>query len=297
LGGQRGGTNIIEEKQAQPVQVGFNIVTPGYFHTIGISIMRGRDFSQSDRVGTTPVAMINEEMVRRFYSGRDPIGHSFVLQWNPATVVEVVGVVKDGKFRNYRAAFEPTVYVPLAQRYNMQMNLEVRARGNLANMLASIRREVLALDPGLPPVGAKTLKAHFDNALAQERLSAFVLTCLGVLALALAAIGIYGVLAYSVARRTKEIGIRMALGAQASTVQAEVLGGVLWIVGLGLGIGIVAALSLAKLVNSLLYGLSPADPVVFATAIAVLVLAALIAAMIPARRAARIDPWRALRYE
>ena len=231
LGGRRGGTNILLDGQSRPVQVGFNIVTPGYFRTIGIPVVRGRDLADADRAGAAAVAVINEEMARRLFAGLDPIGRRFLLKWKPEAVVEIVGVVKDGKFRDYRSSPEPTVYVPLAQRYNMQMNLEVRAVGNPAEMLASIRREASALDKDMPVLHVRTMKEHFDSALSQERLSAFLLTCLGVLALVLATIGIHGVLAYSVARRTREIGIRMALGAETRTVVLDVLGDVLRLVG------------------------------------------------------------------
>jgi predicted permease len=297
LGGRRGGTNIVPEGQTVPVQVGFNIVTPGYFRTIGIPVVRGRDLADSDRGGTAPVAVINDEMARRLYPGRDPVGERFLLKWPPAAQVEIVGIVKDGKFRDYRSGFEPTVYVPLAQRYNMSMTLEVRAAGNPAAAAASIRREVAALDKDLPLLNVGTLKAHFDNVLSQERLSAFLLTSLGALALVLAAIGIYGVLAYSVARRTREIGIRMALGAEARVVIVDMLGGILRLTGIGVGIGLVAALLLGRLIRAMLYGISPADPFVLVAAVVVLVAAALIAGFIPARRASMINPVSALRHE
>ncbi len=297
LGGRRGGTNIVPEDQTTSVQVGFNIVTPGYFRTIGIPVVRGRVLADTDREGTAAVAVINDEMAHRLYPGKDPIGERFLLKWSPAAVVEIVGVVKDGKFRDYRSSPEPTVYVPLAQRYNMVMNLEVRTAGNPAGIARSIRREIGALDKDLPLLDLRTLAAHLDGALAQERLSASLLTSLGCLALILVAIGIYGVLAYTVARRTREIGIRIALGAQARTVVADVLGDTLRLVGAGVLIGVVTALFLGRLIKALLYGLSPADPFVLAVAVAVLVAVAVIAALIPASRASRINPVSALRYE
>jgi len=297
LGGRRGGTNIVLDGQSRPIQVGFNIVTPGYFHTIGIPFVRGRDLADTDRAGGAAVAAINEEMARRLFQGRDPIGSRFLLQWKPAAVVEIVGIVKDGKFRDYRSSPEPTVYVPLAQRYAMQMNLEARAAGNAANIVASIRREVAMLDKNMPLLGIRTLKAHFDNALSQERLSASLLACLAALALIIAAIGIHGMLAYSVARRTREIGIRMALGAETRSVAFDVLGGMLRLVGAGLVAGMLASLFLARLVAKLLYGLSPLDPLVFCGSILVMILVAFLAAFVPAIRASRVNPAIALRCE
>jgi len=297
LGGSRGGTNIVLGGRPTPVQVGFNIVTPGYFRTIGIPVVHGRDLTDGDREGAAAVAVINDEMARRLYPGRDPLGEHFLLKWAPAALVEIVGVVRDGKFRDYRSGLEPTVYVPLAQRYNMEMNLEVRVAGNPAGLAVSIRREVGSLDKDLPLLNLRTLEAHFDSVLAQERLSAHLLTSLGALALILASIGIYGVLAYSVARRTREIGIRMALGAEARVVLGDVLGDVLRLVGVGVVIGLVTALLLARLIRGLLYGVSAADPFVLAFAVAVIVAVALVAGFMPAWRASRINPVSALRYE
>jgi len=279
LGGRRGGTNIVLDGQSQPIQVGFNIITPGYFRTIGIPVVCGRDLADTDRAGGTAVAVINEEMARRLFPGRDPLGSRFLLQWKPAAVVEVVGIVKDGKFRDYRSSPEPTVYVPLAQRYVMQMNIEVRTAGNPEKTAPLIQREVALLDKNMPLLGIITLKAHFDNALSQERLSASLLTGLGILALILVAIGVHGVLAYAVARRTREIGIRMALGAQPRSILWVVLGGMLFLVGTGLAAGILVSFWLVRFIEKLLYRLSPLDPLVFCGMVLVMLLVALLAAL------------------
>jgi predicted permease len=297
LGGRRGGTNIVLDGQSQPIQIGFNIITPGYFRTIGIPFVRGRDLADTDRAGGTAVAVINEEMARRLFPERDPLGSRFLLQWKPAAIVEIVGIVKDGKFRDYRSSPEPTVYVPLAQRYVMQMNIEVRTAGNPAKIAPFIQREAAILDKNMPLLGMTTLKAHFDNGLSQERLSASLLTGLGILALILVAIGVHGVLAYAVARRTREIGIRMALGAQPRSILWVVLGGMLLLVGTGLAAGILASLWLARFVEKLLYGISPLDPLVFCGMILVMFLVALLAALVPAMRASRVSPAFALRCE
>jgi predicted permease len=301
LGGRRGGTNVEtgpgETGRRQRVQVGFNVVTPGYFPTIGIPVVRGRDFSETDRAGAAPVAVINEEMARRLFPGRDPIGEQFRLEWPPASFVEVVGIVRDGRFRSYRSEMEPTVYVPLAQRFMRNMNLEVRGTGGVAHLLPAVRRELAALDPNFPLAGAQTLKTHFDNALSQERLTASLFSVLGLLALALAAVGIYGMLSYAAAQRTREIGVRMALGAASGRVRLAVLGQLLRLVTAGLAVGIAAAYPLARLIRSRLFGVEPGDPAVYAATAAVLLAAGLLAGYLPAKRASRVDPVVALRYE
>ncbi|MCC6860221.1 MAG: ABC transporter permease [Bryobacterales bacterium] len=301
LGGRRGGTNVEtgpdETGRRKKVQVGFNVVSPGYFRTVGIPVVRGRDFNASDRPGAAPVALINEEMARRLFPGREPLGVQFRVEWPPAGLVEVVGVVRDGRFRSYRSEIEPTVYLPLAQRFLRSMNLEVRGTGGVERLLPAVRRELAALDPDFPLTGAQTLAAHFDNALSQERLTASLLSGLGLLALALAAIGIYGMLSYATAQRTREIGVRMALGAAGGRVRRVVLGRLLRLIAIGLGVGMAAAYPLARLVRSRLFGVEPGDPLVYLAAAAVLIAAGLLAGYVPARRASRVDPVVALRCE
>jgi predicted permease len=301
LGGRRGGTNVEVRPPGggapMPAQVGFNVVTPGYFRTIGIPVVRGRDLNDADRRGSAAVAVINDEMARSLFAGSEPIGREFLLKWPPAGMVEVVGVVRDGRFRSYRTEPEPTVYVPLAQRYMPAMSLEVRTTGNPASLVGAIRTAVAALDKDLPLADFKTLKAHFEDALSQERLIASLLSGFGVLALGLAAIGIYGVLSNSVAQRTREIGVRLALGADRRAVQLSVVVNAMRPVGLGLAIGVATALVLTRLVKNLLFGLSPTDPYVIGGSAATLLLVALLASYMPARRAARVDPVTALRHE
>ncbi|HSB14921.1 MAG TPA: ABC transporter permease [Bryobacteraceae bacterium] len=301
LGGRRGGTNVVitppDGGVKRSVQIGLNVVTPGYFQMIGIPVVRGRDFSDADRSGAPAVAMINDVMAQTLFPGREPVGQRFLLTWPPAATVEVIGVVRDGKFRNYRSEREPTVYVPLAQRFMMAMNLEVRTAGNPSALAAAINREVAAVDKDLPLNAFQTLKTHFETALARERLTAALLSALGALALVLTAIGLYGVLSYAVSQRTREIGIRMALGARSQSVVRAVLGSTMRIVTAGLGIGVAVALALSSVVRGLLYGITPTDPAVFATTILVLAGTAALASYLPARRAAKVDPMKALRYE
>ncbi len=298
LGGRRGGTQVElgPGLAAGPVSVGFNAVTPGYFSTVGLALLAGRDLDPADRPGTTPVAVINEEMARRLFGGRHPIGERFRLTWPPSSVVEIVGVVRDGRFRAFRSEMEPTVYVPLAQRYMPAMTLEVRGVPS-GQLVASIRRELAALDPELPLTNVRTARAHFESALSRERFLASLLTTLGLLALLLAAVGVYGTMAFLVAGQTREIGIRMALGAIPRVVLVGVLGRVLGVSAMGLATGLPLAFASTRLLRGFLFGISPTDWLVFAGASLTLICVSLLAAYLPARQAAHVDPVVALRSE
>jgi predicted permease len=298
LGGRRGGTNIewTADEGPRSAQVGFNAVSTRHFQTIGVPIVAGRDFTDADRVGSPPVAIVNQVLADRLLTGRDPLGARLAVTWRPASIVEVVGVVRDGRFRSYRSAMEPTVYVPLRQRYLSPITLEVRTADPLA-LVPAIRRELAAIDPNVALTGIRTARDHFDDALWRERLMASLVGGLGVVALALVAIGLYGILSFVVAQRTREIGVRMALGARLGAVLWLVLRRALVVVGAGAAAGALASAALARHVRPLLFGVSPADPRVVVSVVAALVLVTIAAAVVPARRAARVDPVAALRAE
>lgn len=301
LGGRRGGTNIeLPSNAAGPprtMQVGFNAVSTRYFQTVGVPVVAGRDFTDADRTGAPPVAVINQIMADRLFPGRDPIGERFVVKWRPTSLVEVVGIVRDGKFRSYSVDAEPIVYVPLRQRYVSPITLAVRTVENPLTLVPAIRRELAVIDADLPLTGIQTAKTHFENALWRERLTATLLGGLGFLALALAAIGIYGILSFAVAQRTWEIGLRVALGARPSSILSMVLGRVVSLVAIGVLAGILIALVLTRLVRSLLYGVTTTDPLVLCSTTLALLAVALLAGFLPARRAAAVDPIAALRSE
>ncbi len=301
LGRRRGGSNIelgAPGQSPRVVQVGFNVVTPRYFRTVGIRVLAGRDFSEADRPGATAVTVINEEMADWLYRGRNPIGERFRLLWPPATTVEIVGIVRDGPFRSFRASKEPTAYLPLAQRYMAGMTLEVRsASGPGSDLAAGVRRELAALDPHVPLTNVRTARAHFERTLTQERMMASLLTVLAAMVLVLLAIGTYGTLSYAVVQRTREIGIRVALGAVPRRVVLGVVGRTLSLTAIGLAVGITLTLASTRLVRGLLFGVSPTDTVVFAAAIGLLTAVSALAGYVPARRASRIDPVVALRSE
>jgi predicted permease len=296
MGGRRGGMNIAPHPGEKPRQVDFNVVSPTYFDTIGLPVVRGRAFTPRDREGAPHVAMVNEEAVRRFWPDEDPIGKQVRLE-RPPRMMEIVGVVHDGRFRNYRAEINPCFYVPLGQFPSLWMNLEVRVVGNPTRIAPLLLREIRTLDKDFPTPEIRTLRAYRDGGLGQERLSAALLGGLGLLGLILAAVGLYGVLAFSVAQRTKEIGVRMALGADAAQVLRSVLREALLLIGAGLAAGLAAVFALARLVASLLYGVSPGDPWTHLSAAGALIVIGLAAAGVPARRAARVDPVVALRHE
>jgi predicted permease len=297
LSGMRGGTDVLPPGASRPLQVNWNVASPGYFRALGLPLSRGRDFNERDTESAPPVAIVNEVMARRFWPGQDPIGKLLHPANAGSPPREVVGVVTDGRMQSFREDVRPCFYRPLAQTYMAEMTLIARTPGGPELALAEIRRELRAMDKDLPVTEAETMHAHLDRELSQERLTASLLSGLGLLALALAVIGIYGVMSFSVAQRTREIGIRMALGAQAPEVLAMILRHAAILLGAGLAIGWAAAAVVTRYAASLLYGVSPTDPGTFVAVASLLAAAAMIACYLPARRASRVDPTVALRYE
>jgi len=296
MGGRRGGNNITARPGEQPVQVDFNVVSNEYFQTVGLPMVRGRVFNGGDHQGSPNVVIINEQMAGQFWPGEDAIGKQIRLE-QPTRMAEIIGVVRDGRFRNYRAPINPCFYVPLSQEYAGTMSLELRAAGDPMQLVAPVRRQIRALDEELVVGDVWTLKSFRDAGLGQERSSAALLSGFGVLAVALAAIGLYGVLAFAVARRTHEIGVRMALGARRSHVLGLVVGQGMAPTLVGLAVGLACAFGLTRLVASALYGIQPTDPITFCGVAAFVAVVALVASYIPARRATKVDPMVALRYE
>jgi predicted permease len=294
LGGMRGGTDI--DIGGRKIQADYNVATEEYFDTIGLPLVRGRAFADRDREGAPAVAVINDVMARQFWPGQQPLGKRFKLTWTGGGDAEVIGVVRDGKFSNFRETHRPCFYIPLAQQGRRQMYFAVRGAANPTGLTAAIRREVRAIDGNVSLTEFSTLQWIRERGISQERLIASLLTAFGALALALAAIGIYGVMAFSVAQRTQEIGIRMALGANAGQIAGTVVRKSVALTLAGLTIGVAGGLALSRFIASMLYGVSPADARVFAGAAVVLFTAAVLAGYIPARRAAKLNPIEALRH-
>jgi len=293
---------IVEGREAPPEKekIGMmgTLISPGYFATAGTPIVGGRDFSEHDNANSERVVIVNETAARTYWPGQSPLGRRIYLSSRDSQPLTVVGIARDGKYRMYFEDPMPYIYVPYEQRYRPYLTLFVHSKRDTAGLVADIRREVSALDANLPLFAVRSMETFLnERTFAGPRLLSLLLGIFGLVGLALAAVGIYGVMAYSVSRRTREIGIRMALGARPGDVLAMVLRQGVTLTVIGTAIGIAGALGLAQVVRVLLYGISPADPLTFAGVSAVLLLTALIACAVPARRAAKVAPMEALRYE
>ena len=271
----------------------WNVITPGYFETLRIPVVRGRDFTDADREGAVDVAIVNETFAKRLWPDADPIGKTFR---NESRTVTVVGVARDAKYRTLGETARNFVYVPLAQRYFTRTTLLVRTAPD-APVAAPIRQLVAELDPALPILNARSLEEHASMSLFPQRIALYTAGSLGGVALLLALLGIYGVTAYGVAQRTREIGVRMALGAPRGNVLALVLRQGVVLAGMGVGVGAVIAFGATRLLGALLYGVPATDVTAFLGAAVLLVIAAIAASWVPARRAAAVDPVVALRAE
>jgi putative ABC transport system permease protein len=274
-----------------PVEFDLVFVSPGYFSTFGIPLTRGRDFSGADIASAPPVAIVNESMRRTFWGDGDPVGQMF----SAGTPYAVVGVARDTKYRNLREAPRMVMYLPMTQNYRSAANLVVRTALPPAQLVEGLRAQVRSIDPAMPLYNVRTLAEHVDRSLYVDRLRATLIGALASLALALAAIGIYAVLSYTIAERTREVGVRLALGAQPGDVFRMLLGMSARVAGIGIAIGLALSAVLTRYISAQLYDLSPLDPPALGAASAMLFAVALAAAFVPAWRATRIDPVAALR--
>ena len=298
--GSRGtrGTLLIDGAETQPyegVEVDRAYVGARYFETLGVTLLRGRGFGEHDRAGAPPVAVINETVARRAFGDRDPVGLR-VRADSEGPPVEIVGVVRDGKYRSLGDERVPFLYLPLAQGYSQAATLLVRTEGDPAVVAPAVRGVIESLDAEAF-AGQATMGEHLAAALVPSQVAAGLFTVFGALALLLATFGVYGVVAYTVSRRTHEIGVRMALGARAPDVLRLVLFEGMVLVGVGLAAGLLVALAATRAVEGALYGVSATDPLTFAGVTLLLAAAGLLACLVPARRATKVDPMVALRYE
>jgi predicted permease len=279
------------------ILVQVNSVSPGYLDALDIPLTRGRDFTDTDTAGAPGVVIVNETMAARFWPGEDAVGKRFRF-FGDEQFTTIIGVARDAKYNAVTEAATPFIYQPLRQNYSPAAVLHVRAAGNAAGLAAAVRREVQQLDPTLSVFDVRTLADQVANSLGPLRVNVILLSIFGGLALVLASIGLYGVASYSVTQRTREIGVRMALGARSSSVLRLVLGRGLLLVAIGLGLGLTIAFAMTWAVpTALLAGVSVRDPLTFAATGALLGAVALVASYIPAWRATRIDPLIALRSE
>jgi putative ABC transport system permease protein len=279
-------------------EVAVRVVEPGFIATMRIPLLQGRQLSSSDVADRPSVIVVSESMAKRFWPGQDPIGKRLKMTFSPEKSREIVGVVGDVKGDGLDV-LEPvaTLYVPLAQQPTPYMSLVVRTSAPPNTLISAISNAVHEVDREQPVVGVITMDDIVANSLSHQRFSMLLLSAFSGLALVLAAIGIYSVLAYSVRRRIREIGVRMALGARRADILQMILGQGTKLALIGTGIGIAAALGLTRLMSSQLFGVTATDPVTFLSVAALIVLVALAACYIPARRATKVDPMVALRYE
>ncbi len=278
----------------EDMRLNYETVGPQYFQTMRIPFVHGRDFDERDQEGARGVVIINETMARRYWPGGDALGRRLKLtkDW-----LEIVGIAKDVKNRSLSEAPQPFLYLPLLQDYRSNMILVARTAIEPEKMSQSIRAEVAALDPEIPIFDFKTLEDHVGISLYLQRMAATLLSIFGLLALSLAAVGLYGVMAYTVSQRTRELGIRISVGAKQGDVLKLILGQGLTLAVIGMIGGLITALAVTRLSAHLLYGISAADPVTFTGIAALLFGVALAASYFPARRATRVDPMIALRMD
>jgi putative ABC transport system permease protein len=276
----------------------YRIVRPHYFQTMGATLLEGRDFTERDNESAPGVVIINETFARRHWPNEDPIGKRIRIAIDESGPREIVGVVKDVKQRDWTAEPQPEMYLPHFQAATPRyLTLVVRADSNPLKLAAAVEGEVWAIDKNLPVSEVRSMEEVIAASIAQQRFNVLLLGIFASVALILAAVGIYGVMSYSVTQRTQEIGIRMALGAQTSDVLKMVVGQVMKLVAVGVGAGLIGAFLLTRLLSSLLYKVSATDPATFAVIALVLMSVALLACYLPARRATKVDPMVALRYE
>jgi len=279
---------------ADHFEIRFNIVAPGFFATVGGRIRSGREFNQFDGPSSMPVVIINEAMARKFWPGQDAVGKSIRFDKKE---YRIVGIAESGKYVRLHEAAQPYLFLPFTQVGSLECYLFVETAGDPHAMIPTILKATAAVDSHLPIVNAVTFGEHMQEILAEERSMARLLAGLSILGMFLAAVGLYASVAYLVARRTHEVGIRMALGARRADVMSLVVGQGLRLAAVGAGVGLVAAFAASRLMTKFIYGVTPTDPLSYAASILVAVGVALLALYFPARRATKVDPIVALRYE
>jgi predicted permease len=271
-------------------------VSPKFMDTMKIPVLRGRDFDARDVDKPTASVIINETAARKYFANEDPIGQRIGQSPEESAQSEIIGIIRDTKYDSVRDAAPPTIYTSIRPG-TRSLTVMVRTAGEPGAMTETVRSALQQVDPDVPMTGITTQSEQVDNRFAQERLFALAYSLFGALALLLACIGLFGLMSYSVSRRTNEIGIRMALGAQRAGVVGMVLQESMLMVAIGVAVGLAGALAGGRFIQSVLYGLSTTDVWTISAAIGATIVVSLAAGYLPARRAARVDPMVALRYE
>jgi predicted permease len=273
------------------------VISPNFFDVMGIAMVAGRSLTDRDEANAPKAAVINEAAARKYFAGENPVGKRFGL--NPAATgeIEIVGVLRDAKYNSVRDPAPPTMYLSFRQQRTASAVFAVRTSAAPSSAAGAVREAVRQIDPNLPVIDVSTQLEMVERRFEMERMFARANALFGGLALLLAAIGLFGLMSYNVSRRTSEIGIRMALGAQRGDVLGMVLRESMLLVGIGVAAGLAAAIAAGRFVAAFLFGLEPRDPATIAAATAVMIAVAALAGYLPARRASRVDPMVALRYE
>jgi putative ABC transport system permease protein len=300
-GADEGATFRIDGRAVSPddhLVAGPRLVSPGYFETMGIPVVRGRGFAESDRADAPATLVINEAMVRAYFPAGDPIGQRLMLTGSSGQPWrEIVGVIRDVHHRGLDEPSRPEMYFPFAQLPSPGLTLVLRTEGEPRGSVAAVASAVRSIDADQPLGAVRTMDELLTRSVAGRRFPLLLLATFATLALVLAAVGIYGVMSFLVAQRRHEIGVRMALGAEAKDVRRLVVGQGMRLVLAGLALGALGAFALTRVLRGLLFAVSATDPLTFGAVALLLVLVALAACWIPARRATRIDPLAALRYD
>jgi predicted permease len=289
------GNQVVEGTPVQALRI--NQVTDAFLPTLGVRLIEGRSFDSRDRGKGVRTAVVNATFARSFFPGQSAIGKRFWSNDRPSEPIEIVGVAQDSKYNDLREEAVPLAFLPMAQFPQNFNHIQMKVSGPPATLIAQIRRAILEVDPRLRPSRVETLEESLDRVVARDILLARLSGLFGGIALLLACFGIYGMISYTVAARRTEIGIRMALGAQPGEVRGRIIGDALRVVAPGIAIGLIVALAAERYVESFLFGVTGRDPVTYGLVAIGLVVAAVLAAYLPGRRASRIDPVIALRCE
>jgi putative ABC transport system permease protein len=276
---------------------GFQVIAPGYFKTLAIPLLQGRDFDAHDTATAAPVVVVNRTLAQRFFAGENPIGQKVLVWKDEQTPREIVGVVADLKSADLTASAGAEMFVPLAQSPIGDLTFVVRVAGAPPGPIGAVKAAVRAVDATQAAYDVKTFDAIMGDALAQQRFSVVLFAAFAALALALAGVGLYGVMSQVVAGRAHEMGVRMALGARPSEVRGLVVRQGMWLLAIGMAAGVPAALAASQLLGTLLYGVRPADPATFAGMSLLIGAVTWVSAWLPARRATRVDPAIVLRRD
>jgi predicted permease len=275
------------------------MVGAGFFSTLGLPTIAGRTFSPHDDMTVPKVAVVNETMARMLFPGTSAVGHRFGIGDEPAHSddIEIIGVVRNAKYVKLQEEPQPAAYLVYTQHPQYLHNLEVRYDGDSRQVISAVRHAIAEINGNIPVEGISTLAGEVDDSALNQSLVAQLSAFFGLLAVFLVCIGIYGLMSYAIARRTNEIGVRMALGAGRSSIVWLIMREILVLIATGIVIGVPLALAGNRLISRMLYGLSPADPASLLAAIVLLIAIAALAGYLPARKASLVEPTEALRYE